>query len=353
MTVQNTALILGATGGIGHETALALLQRGWHIRALHRDPGRVCAGLPAAEWVKGDAMREADVVRAAEGAALILHGVNPPGYRNWNRLALPMLENSIAAATRANARLVFPGTLYNYGPDAFPLLGENAPQTPCSRKGTIRVAMEERLRTASEKDGLKVLILRAGDFFGPRCGNSWFTQVMVQPGKPLARVTYPGRPEVGHAWAYLPDLGETVGCLVDREEALGRFERFHFAGHWVEPGIEFAERVRDLAGRPELPLSRFPWLLVRALSPLVRLFREVSEVRYLWTQPVRLDNTKLHRFLGEEPHTPIDEALRTTMAALGLLAGGAAARNQGPRSASAAPRPADSRPGACASRGAT
>jgi nucleoside-diphosphate-sugar epimerase len=165
MTDSKTALILGATGGVGHETALALFQRGWRIRALHRDPARARPTMPQAEWVGGDAMHASDVAAAVEGADLIVHGVNPPGYQDWQRLALPMLENTIVAAAASGARIVFPGTIYNYGPDAFPVLSETSPQNPCSRKGAIRVEMERRLRRASEKDGVRVLILRGGDFF--------------------------------------------------------------------------------------------------------------------------------------------------------------------------------------------
>jgi len=43
--------------------------------------------------------------------------------------------------------------------------------------------------------------------------------------------------------------------------------------------------------------------------------------------PLRLDNRKLERLIGAEPHTPLDEAVRQSLAALGCLpaATGAAA----------------------------
>ena len=66
------------------------------------------------EWTRGDAMDRDAVVRAGEGADAILHAVNPPGYRNWGRVVLPMLDNSIAAALANGARLALPGTIYNY-----------------------------------------------------------------------------------------------------------------------------------------------------------------------------------------------------------------------------------------------
>ena len=99
MTQERIALVLGATGGIGSEVAQRLRGRGWSVRALHRDAARMTARAQAGiSWVQGDAMRREDVMAAARGVELIVHAVNPPGYRKWGELVLPMLENTIAAA---------------------------------------------------------------------------------------------------------------------------------------------------------------------------------------------------------------------------------------------------------------
>ncbi|MEH6410236.1 MAG: NAD-dependent epimerase/dehydratase family protein [Hyphomonas sp.] len=318
MTLTRTALILGATGGAGYEIARALRARGWQIRAMHRRPDAVSSLMPEADWVEGDAMKAGDVLMAATNADLIVHAVNPPGYRNWGKLVLPMIDNTIAAARANGARIVLPGTVYNYGPDAFPLLRETSPQNPVTRKGAIRVELETRLRRAAEA-GVRVLIVRAGDFFGPNTGNSWLAQGMVKPGQPVRAVTHPGKPGIGHAWAYLPDFAETVARLVDKEADLAAFESFHFNGHWLGDGRELAERVRIVAGVPDAPIKRFPWVLLRMLKPFVPLFREMAEMQYLWKVPVRLDNTKLVERLGSEPHTPMDEALRMTLEGIQCL----------------------------------
>src|SRR5260370_5401760 len=152
MSATRTALVIGITGGIGGEQAAALLRRGWRVRALARRPQQAARGtawLPGTEWIEGDAMRSADVAAAAKGVHFIVHGVNPPGYRNWRGLALPMLESTIAAAKSSGARIFFPGTIYNFGPDAFPVLTEHSPQHPLTRKVAIRVEMEARLRAAA------------------------------------------------------------------------------------------------------------------------------------------------------------------------------------------------------------
>ncbi|MFA5122379.1 NAD(P)H-binding protein [Zavarzinia sp.] len=313
MSETRTALILGASGGIGGETARALAARGWRIRALHRDPARVAADSRF-DWRRGDAMSAADVIAAAAGVQAIVHAVNPPGYRNWQALVLPMMANTIAAARASGARILLPGTVYNFGAVSG-LIAEDAPQAAETRKGRIRIALERAL----EESGLPVLILRAGDFFGPASRNSWFGQGIVMPGRPLARVTYPGAPDVGHAWAYLPDVAETFARLLDREAELPRFARFHFGGHWFERGIDIAHVVREAAGRPELPIRTFPWAVVGLARPFVPLFRELWEMRYLWQIPLRLDNRRLRDFLGTEPHTPAFEAARASLAGLGCL----------------------------------
>jgi hypothetical protein len=43
------------------------------------------------------------------------------------------------------------------------------------------------------------------------------------------------------------------------------------------------------------------------------------ELRYLWRVPLRLDNRKLESLIGPEPHTPLDEAVRQSLAGLGCL----------------------------------
>ncbi len=126
-------------------------------------------------------MQRHDVLQAARGCAVIVHAVNPPGYRRWSELVLPMLDNSIAAARAEGATLVLPGTVYNYGPGAYPSPDQDAPQTPTSRKGAIRVEMEQRLQAATAH-GARVLIAPAGDYVVPRVRNHRFAQALVTPG---------------------------------------------------------------------------------------------------------------------------------------------------------------------------
>jgi nucleoside-diphosphate-sugar epimerase len=312
-TAPRTALVIGATGNFGAHAVQALLKRGWTIRALARDPGKAAAKAGARtpiDWIKGDAMIAADVASAAVGVQVIVHAANPPAYKNWRGLALPMLRATIAAAEQEGARIVLPGNVYNYAPDAGPMIAETTPQTPVTRKGKIRVEMEEMLRDATNR-GAKVLTVRAGDFL---TNLSWLT--ICSKGR-LRALFRAGPTNIGHAWAYLPDLAETTARLLDREADLAAFEVFNFKGHWIK-GAELEASVRRVANRPKLPVHPFPWPLVIALSPFVELFRELLEMRYLQRRPIGLDNAKLVAFLGAEPHTSLDCAVHGALEELGV-----------------------------------
>jgi nucleoside-diphosphate-sugar epimerase len=315
MNTSKIALVIGANGGIGKETCMALKRHGWQVRALVRTlPANTDKSIT---WIKGDAMQRADVLAASEGAAVIVHAVNPPGYRGWDQVVLPMIDNTIEAAKANRARIVLPGTVYNYGPDAFPLLREDSPQHPLTRKGEIRVEMERRLAAATSA-GVRTLVLRCGDFIGPHAGNTWFSQGLVKAGSPVKKLSYPGDYNVGHAWAYLPDVAQTIARLLEREDALADFETFHFGGYGLD-GHGMLDAVRRATRDPQIAAGHFAWWMTAVLAPFMETLREVRKMRYLWKSQVQLDDRKLVAFLGEKPYTPIEDAVRTTLTGIGCM----------------------------------
>jgi nucleoside-diphosphate-sugar epimerase len=316
---HETALVLGANGGIGSEVARQLIAAGWTVRALSRRAPEQNRGA-GIDWLQGDALVAADVHAAAAGCAVIVHAVNPPGYRNWAGQVVPMLRNTIAAAAKTGALIVLPGTFYNYGADAFPLAAADAPQHPATRKGRLRVQMEAELAAFADSGG-RALIVRAGDYFGPCAGANWFSQGLVKPGRAPTRIAYPGRAGIGHQWGYLPDIAATMLALIERRASLPPFARFNMAGHWDADGTAVTGAIVRVAARRGIKASigAFPWWLMRLGAPFNETLREVLEVRYLWREAARLDNTALLAVLGTEPHTPLDTAVERTLEGLGCL----------------------------------
>lgn len=316
IAMNKTILILGATGGIGDAVARAMLARDWTVIALVRNKEAAERNWRASakpRWIAGDAMNADDVVEAARGVSAIFHGVNPSGYRDWDKLSVPMLDATIQAARRHGARVVLPGTIYNYDIAATPIIDEATPQHPRGAKGAVRAEMERRLAAAAPE--VASLILRAGDFFGPGAQQSWFLQVMAR--SPLRRIVNPGIRGIGHTWAYLPDLAETFARLLDLPEgALAQAERLQFRGFWDHDGQEMTRLIRAASGKPNLPERAFPWWLMRVAAPFASFPRELVEVEPFWRYPMQMDNRRLLAMLGEEPATHVADAVRQSLAGI-------------------------------------
>ena len=188
-------------------------------------------------------------------------------------------------------------------------------RSPTSRKGEIRVEIEQRMREASDR-GMRAIILRAGDFFGSGRG-SWFDLVIAKDVT-RAEVTYPGPLDVAHEWAYVPDLVAGTVQLAAKRDQLGMFETFGFPGHAVT-GRELVGAIARAVGRQshDIRMKKMSWWLIHLLSPVVPLPRELSELAYLWKVPHRIAGDKLKAAIGEVPHTPLDTAVARALKVLG------------------------------------
>jgi hypothetical protein len=111
-------------------------------------------------------------------------------------------------------------------------------------------------------------------------------------------------------------MAETLARILEREEELADFEMFHFAGHWLANPGDLAAAARRVTGDATIPIRPFPYPVIIALSPFVTMFRELLEMRYLWRRPIGLDGRKLRAFLGDVPTTPLDAAVRESLADL-------------------------------------
>lgn len=263
------ALVLGASGNFGGHVARELAAKGWQVAA----------------WKRGG-----DMAAAAQGAALIVNGLNPPMYHDWANLIPKITEEVIHAAQVSGARVLVPGNVYTFGTQTGPW-GPDTPQIPNTRKGAIRKAMEARYRAS----GIGVTILRAGDFLDPAAPVSSFG--MALKGARKGKIQVMGPAGIIRAYAWLPDLARAAVALADMGDALPRFADLPFAGLSVSMQDLADEAARQL-GR-DLRFTGFPWWLMTALSPVWELARELREMRYLYETSHYLDPKPLAALLPD------------------------------------------------------
>ena len=305
-------VVLGGAGQLGCAAAGAFKAAGWQVASLVR--GRSASAAAAGtEIVEVDACDTEAVVAATVGADVVLHALSVP-YSEWHRSAMPLAETAIAAARENRATLVFPGNVYPYGAGMPARLDETVPMRPTSRKGEIRLAVEDRLRAAAAA-GVRTIVLRAGDYFGGDRPGSWFDRVIVRD-MTAGRLTWPGPPDCVHEWAYLPDFTRAMVRVVEARGALAPFAAFGFSGHAVT-GRAFVDAVSRVCRR-DFKVSVMPWRFLKLAGFAVPLFAELSDISYLWSVPHAIDGTALEAVTGKLPHTPLEEAVAGALAALGV-----------------------------------
>ncbi len=340
---KSTVLVLGANGRLGHAAVSAFSEAGWRVLAqARRAPSETLpAGAQALSFPLDDI---AGLVKAAQGASTVIYAVNP-AYTDWDSQLLPLARLGMEIAQQLDASFMLPGNVYNYGEGMPSVLTEQTAQHPSNRKGVLRRRLESEMSDRAP-EGLRSIVLRAGDFYGGGSG-SWMDQLIV---KDLARgkLAYPGPMDVPHAWAYLPDLARAFVALASRAESLraksvatlneagagtirmgraglekGSFEPFGFEGHTFT-GQELIRHIEDAAGALGVQAAQgfriggMPWALIRIVGTFYPLWRELARMSYLWRVSHRLDGRSLEQAIGPLMSTEPKQAMRGTLLALGF-----------------------------------
>ena len=319
---SRSVLVLGANGRLGQAAVSAFAAAGWRVLAqARRAPAQP---LPAGASHTGLALHDMPgLAEQAAGAQVVVHALNMPST-HWAQQALPLARQGMDLAQRLGASFMLPGNVYNFGSAMPARLEPGTPQQPDTAKGRIRVAIEAEMQQRSA-NGLRCVVLRAGDYFGGGCG-AWLDKVVLA-GLAQRKLVYPGPLYVAHAWAYLPDLARAFVAVAERSD-LPLFTSLHFAGHTLTGAQLLAAVERAAASLGIVPTAgwrhgRLPWPLLKAGGLLVPMWRELAEMEYLWRVPHALDGSALQGCVGVLPATPLDSALRHSLQLLGHGANGA------------------------------
>jgi len=300
-------IVLGINGHIGHHVAKAFHAAGWEVSGFGRSNKHPVDGV---RFIEGDA-EDVAAIRAAIGdAEVVFNALNLP-YHQWDQgRAEAQNARVIEALGTSGKTLLFPGNIYNYAADAREVTPD-LPQVPATPRGEIRRRVEAQYRAAAGRGDIQVIILRAGDFYGPESNSDWFDLVMLREAN-KGKFAMMGVRGVGHAWAYLPDLGRAFEALASHRSELGAFETFHFAGNFVTPEQMAAAVVA--AAPVSLRVSTFPRFLFTAMGLVDPLMREVAKMGYLWERPMELKDARLDAMLGPGFNTPFPDAVAATVA---------------------------------------
>ncbi|QQR36886.1 NAD(P)H-binding protein [Devosia oryziradicis] len=298
--------ILGINGHIGHHAAKAFHAAGFAVTGFGRANRHPIAGV---DFIKGDAGSLADLRAAIANADIVVNALNLP-YDRWDKgRAEAQLATVITAMGDSGKTLMFPGNVYNYAASDR-RMSPPTPQRPQTPRGAIRVRQEEMLAAASKAGKFRTIIVRAGDFYAPGNTGDWYDQAMLMEVR-KGKIYHMADRKLGHAWAYLPDLGRAFAVLGEKRAEFGAFENFHFAGHYVTHGALMDAIVK--AAPVPLKVAPLPWIILQAMGLANGVIREVVKMRYLWNNPMELVDPRLEAILGPDFNTPFEVAVAETV----------------------------------------
>jgi nucleoside-diphosphate-sugar epimerase len=303
--------ILGINGHLGRYGARAFHEAGYAVTGFGRSNRHPIAGV---RFHQGNAKNFADLWEAVADADIVFNALNLP-YDKWDKgRAEAQLANVVQAMGDSGKTLLYPGNIYNYAATDRHISPSTlqVPQTP---RGAIRVRQEEVLSEASRAGKFQCIVLRAGDFFAADVSGGWFDQAMLMDAH-RGKLYHMGQLELGHAWAYLPDLARAFVLLADQRDTLRTFENFHFRGHFVTNG-ELMSAIQKAWGKP-LWIAPLPWILFQAMGLANGMLREIVKMRYLWNNPMELVDPRLEAMLGPDFGTPFDAAIAQAVQPLRL-----------------------------------
>lgn len=308
-------LILG-DGVVGCAVAQELARRDITHALASRAPPLAAAGTQASAHRRVDALdRQALIAACADASHLVLTLGLPYVTRVWEQDWPRIAENAVAAARTHGLRLVMFDNVYPYGPAPLQVpMREDHPQQPPARKGRVRKAVDERLLRAAQEDGLRVLIARSADFYGPGVRNSLlFGGAMERQlqGKPALWL---GDPDRLHSYTYVPDAARGLVELALDEGAYDQTWHLPTMAPPPTPRALLQQSARLLGAPPTVRTMPLP--LAAVLGLFVPVLREVHEMLYQQTHDYVFSSA---RFEGRYPGfriTPYAEGIQAMVQSL-------------------------------------
>ena len=299
--------LLGASGTIAKELIPVLQENKQNIRLVSRSAKPV-AGMEsiAADLLNADAIKKAV---AGSDMVYLLAGIEY-NHKVWQRDWPIIMRNVIEACKAAGAPLIFFDNVYPYGIPEGNVITEETHFAPRSKKGMARTETDTLLLNEIKSGGIKAIITRAADFYGPRVTDKSAPGILVfsRMKKGLAP-QWLVNPTVPRSFSYTPDAAKAIYILSQHPEA--------FNQTWILPsaqpaltGKAFIALVAKYMGGKTKPQVLPKWLIA-TIGWFNPMMKEMHEMLYQDEFGYVLDSTKFENTFGFVP-TAYEEGVKKT-----------------------------------------
>ena len=307
--------ILGINGNVGKLLAAELTQKGIKVRGVSRRPF-------AGNWehITADVLNLEQLTTAVAGSEVVYLAVGLEyTIKIWRRDWPILMQNTIEACRRTNAKLIFIDNVYMYGRVEGEMT-ETTPMQPSSEKGKVRAevaalllkAFEEKMTERHPDSGgiLRGCIARAADFYGPDCDKSGLNTTVFERFAAKKSAQWLGKVDKKHSFTYVPDMVHALAIL-------GTDDRMNQSFVWHLPtaapaltGLEIIERVAKLFDVPP-KFSAIGDFMMTILGIFIPIMRELKEMSYQTNFDYIFSSEKFERVFGFKPTSYADGTQQT------------------------------------------
>ncbi len=264
--------VTGGTGFLGHHLVPALHRAGYQLRVLTRNPQPWLYTYPGVEIVQGDLTDVTSYLEALRGCRYVVHAGGK--FRMWGDERSFLDNNVLGTALLLSAlrdvpveRFVYISTIAVLGkPDPEHVVDESYPPHPMDPYQRSKLIAETMILRCHHDDGLPVIVLRPGAYYGP-LGQYAFNRVFFKdPMRGLIMQVDGGRHIIFPA--YIEDVAHSVILALERAR-IG--EIYNICGDWISHRRAFNIICKE-AG---IPWPRVPmpgWLDL----PIAQVLEDVS-----------------------------------------------------------------------------
>jgi nucleoside-diphosphate-sugar epimerase len=273
-----------------------------------------------AELVVGDLRDRAAIDAALTDVDVVYHiaalyrqaGLKPEEYRAVNALAVGALVET--AARRGVRRVVHCSTVGVHGDVEHPPANEDAPLRPGDIYQVTKLEGEQLARSAGERLGIEVVIVRPSGIYGPG------DRRLLKLFKGVARGRFPmlGSGEIYYHLTYIDDLVEGLRLCGEHPSAAGR--TYILAGGDVTTLNELVRLVAESAGvrPPRLHLPVWPFWMAGAICEAVCSPFGIEPPLYrrrvdFYTKSRAFDTSRARQEIGFAPKVSLRDGIRRTL----------------------------------------
>lgn len=312
--------VTGGTGFLGRHLVPGLCRAGYAMRVLTRRPqeNQWLHRYPQVEVVQGDLRNGEQIAELVQGCRYVIHAAGlfslwgPP--QDFAETNVKGTDHIACAALRAGVqRMVYVSTAAVIGrPDPDGIVDELHPARPADPYQLSKLQAEQHLLQYHSSDGLPVIILRPGAYYGPLGDYAFNRLFFTDPMRGITMQINGGRYIIFPAY-----IADVVQGIINALE-LGRSgEIYNISGEWISHRAAF-DIIYEAAGL-RWPRLTIPGWLALNFSRLLTGFSTITRREPFWPLNLRsyvfnnwrVSSEKARRELNFRPTPFRDGAYRT------------------------------------------